>query len=716
MKQLTLVLTCLGLVSAGYIGQAQTCVSAPSGVTYWWSAEGSGQNVVAANKGTVSSGVTYATGKVNQAFKFNGTGANVNFGATAGNFRTNDFTVEYWMKDSVTRFEAFLEKRPACDMDVGSGWWGIRIGTNAGIELSGTNLQGYTNLSTTMALNDGSWHHVAFTREGTNIAVYVDGTLNNSVSSTEVADVNTTASLKLGTSSCINNDLTSYYSGYIDELTIYSRALSSTEIQDIYNADSAGKCLVAPIITTAPVNKTARLGTSVTYTVAALGSIPITYQWSKNGTPISGATTTSLSVSVAANVENVYPQDTYSVEVTNPGGTTNVSATLRVLPSIIVQPQTQVSVAGSSVTVCVDAVATASFNYQWRRNNGAISGATSSCYTIANGDNSNSGTYTVVVSNSDGSTTSSGAGVHFSPTITVAPVSQTIAAGNATWLNVTAIGTLPFTYQWKFNGSVISGKTTNTVSVSDEGTYTIVINNAYGSTSADAVITSDTNPACMILPTNAANLWRGETNADDSIGSSNGTATNIVYVTGHVGQAFQFDGSTTGVNFGTNAGNFGTNDFTIEYWVNTTNTSRGEGMLEKRPACNMDFGASWWGIRNGVDGKPVLEIAGASNTYYKTLTPTNSLADGLWHHVAWVRQARNLSVYVDGSFHKTATTSGIASINNTAPLNLGVSACDNVDYTFPFSGIADEVQIFDRALTATEIHDTWAAGGAGYCP
>ena len=108
--------------------------------------------------------------------------------------------------------------------------------------------------------------------------------------------------------------------------------------------------------------------------------------------------------------------------------------------------------------------------------------------------------------------------------------------------------------------------------------------------------------------------WPFEDEADDLIGTNNGTLSGdaVTYIQGEVGQGIQFPGthlSQNGatVNFGATAGNFGMNDFTIDYWMNTTSTNLEQAFLEKRPTC--DASQSFWGIRiHSGNNTPVMEI------------------------------------------------------------------------------------------------------------
>src|SRR5207237_9703056 len=84
--------------------------------------------------------------------------------------------------------------------------------------------------------------------------------------------------------------------GNLDEVSLYNRALSSNEIAAIYSAGAAGKCK-APNITAQPQSATVFAGSNVAFNVSATGFGTLSYQWRSNGAAISGATSTSLSLS-----------------------------------------------------------------------------------------------------------------------------------------------------------------------------------------------------------------------------------------------------------------------------------------------------------------------------------------------------------------------------------------------------------------------------------
>lgn len=261
----------------------------------------------------------------------------------------------------------------------------------------------------------------------------------------------------------------------------------------------------APAITTQPQNASATVGGSVTLSVVASGTAPLSYQWKKGGTAISGATSASYTIS------NVQTTDagSYTVTVTNSiGSVTSNAATLTVssAPSITSQPQGSSVVVGNSVSFSVTATGSAPLTYQWQKGGTAISGATSSTYSIASAQLTDAGSYTVVVTNGSGSVTSSAATLSVSasavaPTITAQPQSATVTVGSGATFTVAVSGTAPLTYQWRKGGTAISGATSATyliasAQLTDAGSFTVVATNSAGSVISSAA-TLSVNPAAV---------------------------------------------------------------------------------------------------------------------------------------------------------------------------------------------------------------------------
>ena len=264
---------------------------------------------------------------------------------------------------------------------------------------------------------------------------------------------------------------------------------------------------VSPSILTQPVSQTVNAGSAVTFNILAGGATG--YQWNKDAAPIAGATNPSLTLTdvQAADAGN------YTATLSNSAGsTTSAVATLTVnavAPTIVTQPTSQsVSVAGSA-SFTVGASGTKPFSYQWSKNGSEISGATAATLSLANVQDSDSGDYTVVVSNSVNTATSAVATLTVAtpPSITTQPLSQTVAAGVEVSFTVDASGTAPLSYQWKKDASAIPGATAATLSLlnvqaGDTGSYTVTVSNAVDSvTSAAAVLTVNAPPKITTQPT-----------------------------------------------------------------------------------------------------------------------------------------------------------------------------------------------------------------------
>lgn len=205
-------------------------------------------------------------------------------------------------------------------------------------------------------------------------------------------------------------------------------------------------------ISSEPASQTVTAGQSATFTVAASGRGPISYQWFKNGVEISGANLSSYTTPPTSSSDN---GEEFDVVISNRyGSITSRTAILTVnsalvAPTITAQPVSQTVTAGQTATFSVLANGSALMTYQWQKNGASIAGATSSSHTTPATTTSDSGaTFEVVVSNSAGSATSNAASLTVNPapaapTITTQPANQAVTAGQAATFSVIDSGTDP---------------------------------------------------------------------------------------------------------------------------------------------------------------------------------------------------------------------------------------------------------------------------------
>lgn len=178
----------------------------------------------------------------------------------------------------------------------------------------------------------------------------------------------------------------------------------------------------APAFSTQPANQSVTVGHTATFSVTATGTAPLAYQWQKNNSNISGATSSSYTTPATVAGDDAAQ---FRVMVTNSAGSaTSNPATLTVTaapvaPNITTQPANQTVTVGQTATFSVVAAGTAPLTYQWQKNNANVSNATSSSYTTpATVSGDNQATFRVIVSNSVTSVPSNAATLTVNPVVT----------------------------------------------------------------------------------------------------------------------------------------------------------------------------------------------------------------------------------------------------------------------------------------------------------
>ncbi len=217
--------------------------------------------------------------------------------------------------------------------------------------------------------------------------------------------------------------------------------------------------------------------------------------------------------------------------------------------------------------------------------------------------------------------------------------------------------------------------------------------------------------------------WPGDGNASDIMDGNHGTLSGDATFTtgGKVVQAFSFDGvSSTHVTINDADNLRFAGSFTFDAWVNTTSIGTQSGsvfaadVLRKRHRDDgglMDIGI---GMIDNVARFFLTDDTGNSDTA-TGIQGTTIINDGRWYHIAGVRDssAGEARLFVDGVLEASlADTTGTFLEVNSVPWNIG-NTPGNGTIKFPWNGLIDEVEIFDRALTDAEIKAIFEAGSSG---
>ncbi len=739
------------------------CDPVPSGIVAWWRAEDNGLDGVGGNNGTLMNGTTFTNGEVGTAFNLNGINnyvlANPSSLSSLDVGQGGGLTFEGWINPNTTSVQM-----PIIEYErVLGSWNGVDIGILIYINLppgsgngpgsimadfADTEQAGHLITSVGGLIVPGVWQHIAVTYDKASgmAMIYLNGSVVTQSNLGTFTPQTSFTNLLLGARTFMGSPTapSDKFSGGMDELSVYNRALSENEIAAIYQAGSEGKCFTPtpPAITAQPTNETVVVGAVAAFSVAASGTPPLNYQWSFNGTNLVGATNATLTLT---DVQSDQSGD-YSVLVSNLYGATNSAAAVLTVywlpPAIITQPSNQTVAVDGTATFSVVAVGTPPLSYQWSFNGTNLAGATNATLALTDVQLDQSGDYSVLVSNLYGATNSAEAVLTvygIPPTIMTQPSSETVVVGGAASFSVAAVGTPPLGYQWNFNGTNLIGATNAMLTLSDvqlgqSGDYSVLVTNTFGSIkSAIAILTVNLPPSCDPAPAGLVAWWAAESNALDSVLGNNGTLKNgTTFTNGEVGMAFNLNGvnnyvlanpsSPSNLNVGLGTG------LTFEGWINPNTTGVQMPIFEYERVLGSGNGADV-GILFYINlppsggngpGSIMANLVDVNQMPHSVVSEGNLVASGIWQHIALTYdKASGLAVlYLDGVNVFNATIGSFTPQTSFTNLliggrTFGGSAAAPSD---KFSGLIDEISLYNRALSSNEIAAIYQAGSGGKCP
>lgn len=270
--------------------QAQrTCTPPPSGMVAWWRGDGSAVDVVGGNDSSFVGGVTYTCvvavpgspgcGMVGQAFSFDGTTGYVLIPSSAALQPSDAISIDAWVyptkftgagsfggRNIITKYNSYV---PAARGES----WGLMVRESGRVLWSvvdDAQPNSYFNAITGVPLTLGAWSHVAATFDTATqeIAVYINGQKvptscePGSVCGPVTKILQSPSAVMIGAATYNSLPLPglgAFWSGRIDEVEIFNRVLSPTEIQAIFKAGNAGKCRTVTFTSTLTDINNARL-------------------------------------------------------------------------------------------------------------------------------------------------------------------------------------------------------------------------------------------------------------------------------------------------------------------------------------------------------------------------------------------------------------------------------------------------------------------------
>ena len=652
-------------------------VPLPVGMVSWWPGDGSPSDIVDGNPGILVGGATYTGGMVDQAFSFDGVADYLDIGNPPNLNISGDMTVDFWFRIDSQKYNVLAAKGIGL---AGNEWYVRQRGdTGAFLEWAFEDTGGnFVFGATSSPIGAGSFHHLALVRSGTSGRLYLDGVQIDSDTEAALGDISNPHDLLIGADNRLGAG--DFAAVTIDEVEIFSRALRGEEIRTIYNAGSAGKIKPPP----APIPPPAGM---VSW-------------WPGDDHPndiIDGnhATLEGDTTYAPGMVGQAFSFDGSGDLVLVPA-----SANLNIVGDVTVDFWAKRAVFGLGFMVTKGAggiggvdVPTAfeiRFNSDDRlrglfeRADGSFELVTGPPVTDTDFHH-----YAYVRSGSTHELFIDGVSVA-SETFTGSPGDT---SGIPLVIGAYRSDTDPTGFQSYFGGII------DEVEIFNRALTDAEIKDIYDAGSLGKVKPPPPEP--IEPPGGMVSWWPGDGHTTDIIDGNHGTLSGgATYTGGKVGQAFGFDGANDSVIVAHDS-SLNPTDFTFDAWMKPSRTTP----------------ADWQAIitKNIGPRSPSLWLFGDNvvHVYFDpvglVVASTTELTLDEWHHVAATYDGSAANIYINGVLNASAAVATTPA-TNTQPMHFGAGRDNN---TFFFQGQIDEVEVFNRALTAAEVKAIYDAGSLG---
>ncbi len=230
--------------TAGKCKTPQPCACTPTNAVASWPGEGDASDMCNSYPGTLQNGVGFDQGVVARAFNFNPTNQQAVEMPSLSSVLTSPFSLEAWIKPlsqlgGSPRQAFILGQSYGSQLVVTNGLLGLRVGFALA-----TNRTTFHELVSSGDIPLGEWTHVAGVYDGTAMSLYVNGALDQQAAA-NITPWDSGCPFHLGgiydpSGTCAYTG--QFFNGLIDEATVYSAALSASDVQALYNAGESGKC------------------------------------------------------------------------------------------------------------------------------------------------------------------------------------------------------------------------------------------------------------------------------------------------------------------------------------------------------------------------------------------------------------------------------------------------------------------------------------------
>ncbi len=287
MKKIILITQVIFLISLNSIAQLPNYLPT-SGLVGWWPFSGSANDISGNGNNGVNYGATLTADRnntPNSAYQFNGISNYIQVANNSSLNLQNSLSISLWYSTlNLNTYQRLVDKTTQGSSD---SWLLDHYQTNQvrliTANVNSLSIQPFTTIDT--------WVHLVVTYDGSNVKFYKNGVLVNVIPVVGINGLNTNP-VRFGT----NSNISSYFlNGKMDDVGIWNRALTQTEVSGLFNG-----CSIQNTVINASGNTTFCQGGNVQINSNKIGPA-FKYQWRQNGNAIIGAISSSYSAAQSGN-------------------------------------------------------------------------------------------------------------------------------------------------------------------------------------------------------------------------------------------------------------------------------------------------------------------------------------------------------------------------------------------------------------------------------
>ncbi len=601
--------------------------------------------------GTWYGSATGTTGKFGNAISLNGTTDYISMGDINGfEFQTN-FSVAGWIKP--TNLSSVMEAVASKGCGSPAGWlFGVQGTTNV-VTLFSNN----ATIKGSTALANNNWYFVTASVDSAgNVSIFVNGKLDNTPANLSLT-THTTASFNIGT---CKDGTSNDFQGLIDEIRVYNRALSPTEVSQLYNwAPGPVGWWKLDENTGTTANDSSGYG--------GTGSFTGSPSWMSGKYGSSLSLNGSQYVTVTDTTNSVYD---IQGDITLAAW---VKTTSSAAPGVILSKDT-----GSS---------SRSYNIQMTSGQPKFFLSTSgsaACGTATGGTAKNDDQWHYIE------------GVRSGTAMTIYVDGVSAGTGSCT-------GNLFTSNTNVLIGATSGGGNGYTGQIDDVRIYN------YARSASQIIEDMNAGHPAPGSPVGSQAVWyrfdegQGTTanNAGNRGSGSNGTIANGTWTqSGKLGKALSFNGSSTIVTIPSLGSYNYASNVTVSLWVNASSLSGNRTIFSQNSVSGYyDFGIYYYAAIGKICAYGENPSTGADRA-----CASATAATGTWYHVVGVWNGSSITLYINGVLQSSTAFTGFSTggAANNGALYVGKLIQNSVNYYY-WSGSVDDFKLYNEALTADQI-------------